>query len=83
MGNPLMSIFGGGGSNIMMQAVGAMLRGDSPRDFMRSLAASNPALRGMNLDDINGTAEKLCRERGIDAEKLTTEIKQAVGGMIK
>ena len=73
MGNPLMSIFGGG--NLFMQAVGAMMRGESPQDFMRNLANTNPALRGVDLSDINGSAERICRERGVDPDKLTEQIK--------
>jgi len=77
MANPLMGIFGGlsGNGNLMMQAFGAMMRGESPQAFMQNLAASNPALRGMDLNDINGTAQRLCQERGIDADKLASEIK--------
>ena len=79
MGNPLMSIFGGGGNGgIFMQAVGSFMRGESPRDFLQNLARTNPALRGINLDDINGSAQKLCRERGVDADKLTAEIKEKI-----
>ena len=80
MANPLMNIFGGagGGNNLFMQAVGAMMRGESPQDFMRNLANTNPALRNIDLNDINGSAQKLCKERGIDANKLTEEIKQKV-----
>jgi len=75
-----MNIFGGagGGNNLFMQAVGAMMRGESPQDFMRNLANTNPALRNIDLNDINGSAQKLCKERGIDANKLTEEIKQKV-----
>lgn len=79
--NPLMNIFGSltnGNNNILMQAVGAMMRGESPKDFMRTLANSNPALRGIDLDDINGSARKLCQERGVDADKLAEEIKQSL-----
>ena len=79
--NPLMNIFGSltsGNNNILMQAVGAMMRGESPKDFMRNLANSNPALRGINLDDINGSARRLCQERGVDADKLAEEIKQSL-----
>jgi len=82
MANPLMSILGGmGGSsgNLFMQAVGAMMRGESPKDFMRNLANTNPAFQGLDLTDINATAQKVCREHGVDAEKLTAEIVQTVG----
>ena len=82
MANSLMSFLGGmtgGNSNIFMQAVGAMMRGESPRDFMRQLANTNPALRGINLDDLNGEAQRICSEHGVDAGKLTAEIKQTIG----
>jgi len=79
MANPLMNIFGGmGNGSIMMQAFGAMMRGESPQDFMRNLANSRPELRNIDLNDINGSAQRLCQERGIDANKLTEEIKQKV-----
>ena len=75
MANSLMSFFTGNGS-IMMRAVGAMMRGESPQDFLRALANTRPELRGIDLNDINGSAERLCRERGVDAEKLAEQIKQ-------
>ena len=84
MANSLMNIFGsmmggGNGSNIFMQAVGAFMRGESPKDFMRNLANTNPALRGINVDDLDNEAERICREHGVDSQKLTAEIKQKVG----
>jgi hypothetical protein len=69
----------GGNGNIFMQAVGAFMRGESPQEFMRQLANTNPALRGINLDDLNGEAERICREHGQDPAKLTAEIKQKIG----
>lgn len=83
MANSLMSIFGGmmggGSGNIFTQALGAFLRGESPKDFMRQLASTNPALRGINLDDLNGEAQRICQEHGVDAGKLTAEIKEKIG----
>ena len=80
MANSLLSIFGGG-NNIMMQAVGAFMRGESPQTFLQNLAKTNPNLRGLDLTDINATAQKVCREHGVDADKLTAEIKQSVAGL--
>ena len=54
------------------------MRGESPRDFLQNLANSNPALRGIDMNDINGSAQRLCKERGVDAEKLTAEIRQTI-----
>lgn len=78
MANSLLSIFSNGNGNLMMQAFGAMMRGESPQAFMQKLANNNPALRGIDLNDINGSAQKLCRERGIDADKLAADIKQSL-----
>ena len=83
MANSLMSILGniGGGNNLFVQAFGAMMRGESPQDFMRNLANTNPQLRGVDLNDINGSAQKICQEHGVDANKLTAEIKQQISSM--
>ena len=75
MANSLMSFFTGN-SSIMMRAVGAMMRGESPQDFLRTLANSRPELRSIDLNDINGSAERLCRERGVDAGKLADQIRE-------
>ena len=82
MANSLMSFFNGnGGGNILLQAFGAMMRGESPQAFMQNLARTNPALRGLDLTDINATAQKVCREHGVDADKLAGEIKQKFDSM--
>ena len=83
MANSLMSILGNiaggsGSGNLMMQAVGAFMRGEDPKTFMRNLANTNPALRGLDLTDINATAQKVCRDHGVDANKLTEEIKNSL-----
>ncbi len=91
MPNPLMSILGsmtggtggGGLGKIMLQALGSMMRGESPVDFLQNLARTNPALQGLDLTDINGTAERLCRENGKDANKMAAEITQAISTLTK
>ena len=83
MANPLLGFLGGGGSGggglkIFMKIVGAIARGESPTEFAMRLAQTEPALQGMDLSDLNAAADTLCRERGIDKQKLTAEIKQSV-----
>ena len=78
MGNSILNFFGGGNNNIMMQAIGAMMRGESPQTFMQNLARNNPALQGLDLTDINATAQKVCQEHGVDPAKLTEQIKQNI-----
>ena len=82
MANSIMNLFNGmisGNGNLFTQAVGAMMRGESPRDFMRQLASTNPALRGINLDDLNGEAERICRQHGQDPAQLTQQIREKIG----
>ena len=83
MANSLMNIFGGAGSNgsMLMKAFGAMMRGESPQDFMRSLAGSKPELGGIDLSDLNNEAMRICRERGVDPNKLTEQIKATIANM--
>ena len=86
MANSLMNILGGltggsGGNSIWMQAIGAMMRGESPQMFMQNLARTNPALQGLDLTNINATAQKVCQDHGVDPNKLTAEIKQSISGI--
>lgn len=83
MANSLMSFLSGMGGNngLFMKAVGAMMRGESPQDFMKGLAQSNPSLGGIDLSNLNGEAARICRERGVDPNKLTEQIKATIMNM--
>lgn len=63
-------------SNPMLrQAMGAMMRGESPQSFLKNLANSNPQLQGLNLDDLEGTAKALCEKNNVNMEQLADQIK--------
>ena len=64
-----------GNSNIMMQAFGAMMRGETPQQFLQGLAQTNPALKGMDLNNLQQTAQQLCNEKGIDMNAKIEEVK--------
>ena len=70
-------------TNIMMQAVGAMLRGETPQSFLQNLAKSMPELQGLDLSDPNKTAEKLYAERGQDINAARNSIMDRVSQFIK
>ena len=75
--NPIMSLLGNSNAtNIMMQAFGAMMRGESPADFLKSLAKTEPKLHGLNLDDLEGTAKAECEKRNVDMESLKRQIEE-------
>ena len=57
------------------------MRGESPQAFLQNLARTNPNLQGLDLTNINATAQKVCRDHGVDPDKLTAEIKQSVAGL--
>ena len=59
----------------MLQALGSMMRGESPKDFLKSLANTNPQLKGLNLDDLEGTAKTLCEKNNVNMDELADKIK--------
>ena len=71
--NPLLNL---GNNNMMMSALGAMMRGENPRAFIKNLANSNPQLQGLNLDDLQGTAKALCDKNGINMNELAGKIQE-------
>ena len=74
--NPLMMLTGNNnGGNLMMQALGSLMRGESPTDFLKRLANSNPQLQGLNLDDLEGTAKALCDKNNVNMDELADKIK--------
>ena len=62
------------GTMLLLQALGAAMRGESPQAFMKRLANTHPQLKRMNLDDLYASAQQLCEERGLDAEDVAKNI---------
>ena len=60
---------------MIMKAMGAMMRGESPSDFLKTLANTNPQLQGLNLDDLEGTARSLCEKNNVNMEQLADQIR--------
>lgn len=64
------------GNPIVMSALGAMMRGENPRDFIKNLANTNPKLQGLDLDNLEGTAKALCEQNNIDMNELAGKIQE-------
>lgn len=79
IGNPSGGI---NGTNILLQAVGAAMRGESPQAFMKRLANQHPQLKKMNLDDLQGTAQQLCQQKGVNAEEVAKQIDGVVDPLL-
>ena len=72
--NSLMGMFGQQNNNVMMQAFGAMMRGESPRQFLQGLAQNNPQLQGLDLNNLQQTAQQVCDSNGVDMNSKIKEI---------
>lgn len=83
--NPIMNMLGNsqGGTNILLQAFGAAMRGESPQAFMKNLANTHPQLKKMNLDDLYGSAQQLCQERGLNEADVVKNIDKIVDPIVK
>ena len=72
-----------GGTSILLQAVGAAMRGESPQAFMKRLANQHPQLKRMNLDDLQGTASQLCKQNGLNPDEVAKQIDAVIDPQIK
>lgn len=66
----------------MMQAIGAMIRGETPQQFLQNLAKTNPQLQGLDLNNPDKTAEELCKQRGEDYNAAKQNIRTSVSQFI-
>jgi len=77
--NPIMQMLTGNNNpatNIMMKAFGSMMRGESPTDFLKNLAKTEPRLQGLDLDNLESTAKNLCDQRNVDMNALKSQIEE-------
>lgn len=86
MQNPILQALTSGNqnpqNNIMMQAVGAMLRGESPQTFLQNLAKTNPQLQGLDLSNPEKAAEKLYADKGQDIGAAKSSIMDKINSFI-
>lgn len=69
--------------NLVMKAIGAAMRGESPSTFLKNVAMSEPALQGYNFDDIDATTAQVCRENNADMESMKANIMDLAKSYIK
>ena len=60
--------------NILMQAMGAALRGEDPHTFMQNLAAQHPQLKQYDLSNLSQTAQQVCQQNGVDMQSAIDQI---------
>lgn len=79
--NPIMNLLGGNNNNMMLQAVGAMMRGESPQSFLSSLANTVPQLKGVDFNNLESTARKMCAEKNINVDDAIAKVSSQVKSM--
>lgn len=72
--NPLEAL-AGDGKAILMQAIGALLRGENPKDFIRSLGNRYPAFRSVDPDNVDDALERVCNEKGLDKAEVIRQVR--------
>lgn len=83
--NPLFNVLSGGGGGyvqVLMQAVGAAMRGESPEAFMQKLAQTNPQLNGLDLNNLEGTARSLAQQKGADINQVAESVKNSINKLV-
>ena len=70
-----MNLMGMMNNPMIMKAMGAMMRGESPSDFLKNLANTNPQLQGLDFDNLEGTARALCEKNNVNMEQLADQIR--------
>ena len=84
--NPVLQMLASGSqnpqSNIMMQAIGAMLRGETPQSFLQNLAKTRPELQGLDLNNPSQAAEQLYAQKGQDINAAKSSIMDKVNAFM-
>lgn len=83
--NSLLNMLGGSqtaGTSILLQAIGAAMRGEDPHAFMKRLANQHPQLKKMNLNDLQASAQQLAREQGINVDDVTKQLDNVIDPML-
>ena len=73
----------GGAPNLFFQAIGAAMRGEDPHIFMQNLATQHPMLRQYNLNDLQGTAQQICQQNGVNMQDMVNKIDNAANSIMK
>ena len=69
--------------NILLQAIGAAMRGESPQVFMQNLASQHPQLRQLDLSNLQGAAQQVCQQNGVNMQDAINTLDSTVGSIMK
>ena len=70
-----------GGTNckaLLFQAFNAWVHGEDPKSFLGRMADEVPELKTVNLGDLQGEAQKLCKQKGTTMEEVAKKAESMV-----
>lgn len=65
------------GNDVMRAAFLAMMSGQSPQEFLKTL----PQCQGIDLSNLTEASKKLCQEKGLDYEQTKANVVNQVNNM--
>lgn len=71
------------GPSMLLQALGAAMRGESASDFMKTLANSHPQLKQYDLNNLSATAQQVCQNNGVNPDAVTQQIDNVISPYVK
>lgn len=69
--------------NILMQAIGAALRGESPQQFMQNLAQQHPQLKQYDLSNLQQTAQQVCQQNNVDMQSAINSLDNITSNLVQ
>lgn len=69
--------------SLLLQAIGAAMRGESPQQFMQNLANQHPQLRQYDLTNLQNTAQQVCQQKGVNMNDVINQIDNIAGPLNK
>ena len=69
--------------SLLLQAIGAAMRGESPQQFMQNLANQHPQLRQYDLTNLQSTAQQVCQQKGVNMNDVINQIDNIAGPLNK
>lgn len=69
--------------SLLLQALGAAMRGESPQQFMQNLATQHPQLRQYDLTNLQNTAQQVCQQKGVDMNTVIKQIDDIAGPLTR
>lgn len=60
--------------NILMQAFGAAMRGESPQQFLQNLAQTHPQLKQYDFSNLQQAAQQVCQQNNVNMQDVVKQL---------